>query len=46
MHIHDWLDEAATDLKKAEIPTAQLDAELILSHTLGLLGRTCTLILK
>ena len=34
MHIHDWLSEATEDLKKAEIPTAQLDAELILSHTL------------
>jgi release factor glutamine methyltransferase len=34
MHIHDWLHEAVTELKKADIKTVQLDAELILSHTL------------
>lgn len=29
-----WLEQAATQLAKAEIPTARLDAELLLAHTL------------
>ena len=32
--IHDWLTEAAQRLILAQIPSARLDAELILSHTL------------
>lgn len=32
--IHDWLTEAAERLILAQIPSARLDAELILSHTL------------
>jgi release factor glutamine methyltransferase len=32
--IKDWLDEATAELTAAAIPTARLDAELILSHTL------------
>lgn len=34
MTITEWIHEAASDLKSADIPSAQLDAELILAHTL------------
>lgn len=33
--INDWLDRATHELAKANIPTARLDAELILCHMLG-----------
>lgn len=32
--INDWLNEAATQLKAADIPSSRLDAEIILAHTL------------
>jgi len=32
--IQEWLTEATAKLKKAEIPSARLDAELLLAHTL------------
>lgn len=35
MTIKNWLDRAETLLRKADIPSARLDAELILSHALG-----------
>ena len=34
MTIEQWLNEAAQELHNADIPSARLDAELILSHTL------------
>lgn len=34
MTIERWLNEAATELKACDIPSARLDAELILAHTL------------
>jgi len=34
MTIEEWLNEATTELKVAGIPSARLDTELILSHTL------------
>lgn len=34
MIIDEWLREASADLKKADIPSARLDAELILAHTI------------
>jgi len=33
--IEQWLHDATTQLKTAEIPTARLDAELLLAHVLG-----------
>ena len=35
MTIDRWLDEAATELADAMVPSARLDAEIILAHTLG-----------
>jgi release factor glutamine methyltransferase len=34
MTVAEWLSEATKELQKAGIPTARLDAELLLSHTL------------
>lgn len=35
LKVNQWIAEAAEKLKAADIPTARLDAELILAHTLG-----------
>lgn len=34
MTISEWLQDAANELQQADIPSARLDAELILSHTI------------
>lgn len=34
MKISDWLDSSTRQLREADIPTARLDAEIILAHTL------------
>ena len=34
MHIHQWIDDATAQLEAVGIPSARLDAEIILAHTL------------